>query len=72
MARYSKEATKSIQEALQHGKNCSHPLDKRQKIGYGIYCDLCKCRVDFISNEEANKDMMEALKLMSGGGKTTK
>ena len=62
MPRYSKQALKQIQEKIEAGKNCPHPPDRRQRIGFGIFCMDCQCRVALVGKAEGEKLILDALK----------
>ena len=64
MARYSKAALKAMQATLDAGKNCSHLPEKQHQIGYGIFCDDCKCRTGFITQEQSMKSILDYVKSM--------
>ena len=51
---------------LEIVRNCPHPENRRSQIGYGIFCNVCKGRVGFISEAEATTAIENYVSSMTG------
>jgi len=60
--KYTKKQLQLIAEAQEKAKTCAHPVERQVKMGCGIFCDMCKLRVGFITEEEFMQDVLAHLK----------